>query len=402
MQPAQQGEARVTRILILGGGFAGITAAEVLSAGTGDDHEITLVSANKRFTFFPALVPMVFGDFPVSELTIDIAAPLRQHRVRFVQGEVLEIDTRARTVRITGTDVDGDIHFDKLIIAVGRRLGTERVPGFFEHAHHLLGIKPAEGFKDAIDGFRKGSIVVGLCPDGSLPIPVCESALALSIRFAKEIANKTVSITAVFPETLDRALAGSGLFRDIESEFAARGIHLVPNFPIDRIDKTFLFADEKEPIPFDLLMLVPPFRGQAAIQHLYEDEHSDGFVRVNRKMQIEGLDGIYAAGDIVSLEGSRFGYMAMRQAKVAAVNTLSELSGETPTLEYSHQVEWVLGERYTHPHFYHYGVWDNTLRDFDENALLGLAKRIRDRYGYVTNSTGTAAGHPSAIKENQR
>jgi NADH dehydrogenase FAD-containing subunit len=117
---------------------------------------------------------------------------------------------------------------------------------------------------------------------------------------------------------------------------------------------------------------------------------SDGFARVNDKMQLEGFEGIYAAGDIISLEGPRFGYMAMRQARVAAVNAVVELSGEPPTLGYIHEVEWVLGEKYTHPNFFHYGVWDNTLLDFDEDALLGMAKRIRERYGFV-NETGPAS-----------
>ena len=371
----------MSRILILGGGFAGVTAAEVLSSAVGDEHQITLVSANRRFTFFPALVPMVFDDLEVDEVGADLVAPLHSRNVRFINGEVLEIDIRSKTVRISGTDIDGELHFDRLVIAMGRRLATEKVPGFFEHAHHLLGIKAALRFKSAIADFRKGSIVVGLCPEGKLPIPVCESALALAARFEKEITDKSVTVTAVFPEALDRTLAGSGLFRDIEGAFASRGIKLVSGFAIDRIDEKLLLANGREPIPFDLLMLVPPFRGQTPIQRLYGDNDSEGFARVNNKMQLEGFSGIYAAGDIIALDGPRFGYMAIRQAKVAAVNILVELAGEVPYFEYEHEIEWILGEKYTHPNFFHYGVWDNTLKDFDEGGLLGMARRVRARYG---------------------
>lgn len=386
------GGANVARILILGGGFAGVTAADVVSAGAGEKHEITLVSTSRRLTFFPALMPMVFGDFEAGDVNVDMVAPLRGRGVRFVGGEVLNIDPKARTVRIIGTDIDGDVHFDKLIIAMGRRLATEKIPGFFEYSHHLLGVNPARRFKNAIADFQKGSIVLGLCPEGRLPIPICESALALAGRFERQIADKTISITVVFPEAPDRALAGAGLFRDIERAFNAKGINLVSDFLANRVDKKLLFADDRPPIPFDLLMLIPPFCGQASIQHLYHDENSDGFARVNSKMQLEGFNGIYAAGDIISLPGPRFGYMAMRQAKVAAVNVLVELSGETASLEYNHEIEWVLGEKYTHPNFFHYGVWDNTLEDFDENALLGMAKRFRDHYGRVAD-----AAHPSDL-----
>jgi NADH dehydrogenase FAD-containing subunit len=151
------------------------------------------------------------------------------------------------------------------------------------------------------------------------------------------------------------------------------------------VDDGYIQSEGRQPIPFDLLMLIPPFRGQTAVQSLLPNTSADGFARVNSKMQVEGVQGIYAAGDIVSLAGPRFGYMAMRQAKVAATNVLVELADEQPSLEYSHKVEWVLGEKHTHPNFFHYGVWDNTLRDFDENALLGLARKFRDRYGYVAD-----------------
>jgi sulfide:quinone oxidoreductase len=379
----------MARVLILGGGFAGITAAEILAAGMTREHEITLVSPSRRFTFYPALVPMVFDDFESSDVSVDMVEPLQKRGIRFVSGEVFDIDPLSRTVSITGSDLEGKLHYDKLLIAVGRRLATEKVPGFFEYAHHLLGVKAAQSFKQSISEFQEGAIVLGVCPDGRLPIPVCESALALAARFQKEIAEKTVSITAVFPETLDSALAGSGLFRDIENAFAAKGINLVSNFPINYIDDKSVLSDGQGSLPFDLLMLVPPFRGQTPVQHLSSELDSNGFASVNGKMQVDGFDGIYAAGDIVALPGPRFGYMAMRQAKVAAVNLLVELSDETPLLEYEHKVEWLIGEKHTHPYFFHYGVWDNTLADFDENALLGMAKRLRKYYGSVADGSET-------------
>jgi NADH dehydrogenase FAD-containing subunit len=98
-------------------------------------------------------------------------------------------------------------------------------------------------------------------------------------------------------------------------------------------------------------------------------------------MQVADLDGVYAAGEIVSQPGPKFGYMAMRQGKVAAANILAELNGEKPSTEYVHKIAWAISEKYTDPIFFHYGFWDETLEDFDENALLGMAGRLRDRYG---------------------
>jgi len=373
----------MARILILGGGFAGVTAAENISAAAGEEHDITLISASRRFTFFPALVPLVFGNFHPEEIRADLPGRLRSRGVRFVEGEVITIDPRSKKVKVSGNDVDGDFHFDYLVITLGRRLATENVPGFFEYAHHLLGVEPALKFKTALSDFRSGSIVVGLCPGAFLPIPVCESALALAAKFAGQMAKKSVSVTAVFPHELGRALAGTDLFRDMEHEFESKGIRLIENFAIERVETNQILSRGKEPIPFDLSLLIPPFEGQTPVQSLFSTPNPDGFAKVNDLMQLEGSANIYAAGDIISLPGPRFGYMAINQAKVAAANILAELANGSANVEYTHEIAWIVGEKYTDPIFLHYGIWDDTLADFDENGLLGMAKPIRERYGSI-------------------
>ncbi|MEP7214490.1 MAG: FAD-dependent oxidoreductase [Acidobacteriota bacterium] len=370
-------------ILILGGGFAAIAAAEKLSANLGDGHEITIVSIDDHFTFYPALVPLVFGDFEPDEIHFDLRPKLAERGIRFIKGEVLSIDAEGRTVTLTGEDVEGTIHFDYLIVALGRRLATERVPGFFEHAHHLLGVSPALKFKSAVTSFQKGAIVVGLCPDAFLPVPVCETALALAERFKTEIADGKVSVTAVFPTTLEKAFAGSALFRDIDEEFDSRGIRLVSDFAVERVTETSVRSALGATLHYDLLMLVPPFRGQASLRHLAPVTDAAGFAQVNDGLQVKGYDNIYAAGDIISLPGPRFGYMAIRQGKVAASNIIAQLKGEEPDTEYTHTIEWALDEKYTDPVFFHYGFWDETVEDYDENAFFGMAKVIRQHYGPV-------------------
>jgi NADH dehydrogenase FAD-containing subunit len=380
----------MAKILILGAGFAGLAAADALSSVLERTHEITMVSAGRRFTFFPALVPMVFGEFSSVDVSAEIAPPLEAAGIRFVNGAVLGIDPDRKRVQVKGPDIDGELEYDKLIIALGRSLNVEKVPGFFEYSHHLLSVKAAQAFKSAVDEFRTGNIVVGLCPDGMLPIPVCESAIALAERFADRVASRSVTVTAVFPETLDRALAGAGIFRDIQCALESRGVRIVPDFRINQVSEAGIMAPGKPTIPFDLLMLMPPFRGNESLRSLFPDARPEGFASVNNKMQVVGLKDVYAAGDIVSFDGPRYGYMAMRQGKVAAINAFVELCDETPTVEYKHELEWVIGERYTHSHFFHYGVWDDTLADFADDALLGLAKRIRDRYGYVLGAAGSS------------
>ncbi|HYJ92141.1 MAG TPA: FAD-dependent oxidoreductase [Pyrinomonadaceae bacterium] len=375
----------MAKIVILGGGFAALAAAEVLANRISDRDEIVLVSKNDKFVFYPGLVPLVFGHVKQSEVIFDLRSLLRRRKIRFVRGEIIEVNPVENTVRVLSESVEEVLNFDFLLIALGRKLETRALPGFAEHAHHILSIGPALDLKHAIANFDSGSIVVGLCPDASLPVPVCEAALGFAQRFRGKITDGDISVKIVFPSTLEKALAGAGLFRDLETEFDRKGIHLVCDFPITSIHQNAILDDYGSLIDYDLLMLMPAF----VVQKLFKGEEavtdSEGFIRIDDQMQVAGFDRIYAAGDIISLAGPRFGYMAMRQGKVAAENIIARLRGEAPHAEYNHEIEWIIGESYTDPVFFHYGFWDNTLDDFDENAFFGMAKLIRERYGVVKN-----------------
>jgi hypothetical protein len=85
-------------------------------------------------------------------------------RVRFVEATAAKVDPFARKVSLTGGDIAGDIKYDFLLYTLGRRLATERVPGFFEHAHHLLSVKAALRFGEAVRTFGGGHAVVGTAP----------------------------------------------------------------------------------------------------------------------------------------------------------------------------------------------------------------------------------------------
>ena len=51
----------MAKVLILGGGFGGVVAAEWLAERLGTEREITLASRSREFLFYPALVRLAFG-----------------------------------------------------------------------------------------------------------------------------------------------------------------------------------------------------------------------------------------------------------------------------------------------------------------------------------------------------
>lgn len=374
----------MANVLILGGGFGGLVVAERLASALGDSHQITLVAPNKKFTFYPALVHLAFGECEPDDITFDLSAKLKEIGVRYVEGEMIRIDTLNKLVGIAGEDMNGDISYDYLVIALGRRLATEKVPGFFEYSNHLLGTGAALRFGEAVRTFKRGRIIVGLCPEAKLPVPVCETAFALAKRFKNGIADGSVHLSVIFPDSLEAAFGGASLHTELEAAFKRHNINVHYQIPITEITPSAVLSSQKHCIDYDMLMLVPPFRGNASLRSEgFTDEHD--FVKVDDLMKISGQNDAYAVGDIVAFSGPKFAHMAVRQAEVAAVNLISEINGEKPEKAYYHEIATIIDAGGSDSIYLHYGIWDDSMYRLKKGRLWGWAKEAHDAWWQARN-----------------
>jgi sulfide:quinone oxidoreductase len=372
----------MTNILILGGGFGGLVTAERLAEKLGSTHQITLVSPRRKFTFYPALVQLAFGACERDDISFDLAARLNGLGVRFVEGEATGINPEERTAKIAGEDFAGEIRYDYLVVAVGRRLATEKVPGFFEYAHHILGTGAALKFGEAVRNFRAGSIIVGMCPGARLPVPVCETAFALARKFETEIREGTIQVKVIFPESLATAFGGANLHRELQAAFKRHRINVLYDVPIREISEKEIFSSVGHRIKHDLLMLVPPFQGNATLRNLGATDDSD-YLQVDGLMRVRGPERAFAVGDIVAFSGPKLAHMAVRQAVVTADNILAEIKGEEPRAEYYHKINTVIDAGGADSIHLHYGIWDDNTIALQKGTFWGWAKNVHDRFWQV-------------------
>jgi sulfide:quinone oxidoreductase len=369
----------MANILILGGGFGGLIAAERLAGSLDSNHRITLVSPSRKFTFYPALVNLVFDYTGVLDITFDLAAKLSGLGVRYVQGEMIGIDEKRQKVEVAGADFSGEIGYDYLVIAMGRRLATEKVPGFFEYAHHLLGVSAAERFREAIREFDSGTIIVGACPDSRLPVPVCETAFALARMFDSQLQDGTIILKLIFPGSLEDAFGGANLHKELEAAFQRHKISLLYDVPVSEITEHKVLSTAGHQIKYDLLMLVPPFRGHAMFRDLGITDDSN-YVKVDERMRVFGKERMYAAGDIVAFTGPKFAHMAIRQAEVASANLISEINGDVPDEVYNHEIATIIDAGGADSIYLHYGIWDDAGPRVKKGNFWGLAKDFHDAF----------------------
>jgi sulfide:quinone oxidoreductase len=374
----------MANILILGGGFAGVVAAERLARLLDPaEHQITLVSRSRRFTFYPALVRLAFGECEPDDISYDLRTTMRERGVRFVEATVARVDPAARRVTVTGGDFAGEIVYDYLVYTLGRRLATEQVPGFYEHAHHLLSVKSALRFGEAVREFRGGHAVLGSCPGARLEVPVYESAFALARGLEEE--GLRARITVISPDYPKEHPGGGDLDSALGPALERFHVEKLNNFPVAEVEAGLVRARDGREVEYDLLMLVPPFEGTSALSGTGLTDES-GFVRVDQTMRVLGAERMYAAGDAVYFSGPKMGHMAVNQAEVAADNLAAELSGRDAAARYEHEMLLVVDAGGRDSTFFRKRLWEEGDTQVSWGLFWGWAKRAHERYWNAKHS----------------
>lgn len=144
-------------VLVLGAGYAGLSAAIQLAARTRKrgDLRVTLVNPHDSFTERLRLHLTATGQ---ETAEMNIPELLEGTGAGFVRGWVTAVDAGARTVRI---DDERVLRYDTLVYGLGSVADTAAVPGADDHAHTLDGPESAALLADRLDRLDRGTVVVG-------------------------------------------------------------------------------------------------------------------------------------------------------------------------------------------------------------------------------------------------
>lgn len=281
-------------IVILGAGYAGLSATVGLAARTQrrEDVTITLVSAEERFTERLRLHQVGTG-----QALADLHVPtlLAGTEVRFVQGWVTAIDPRTRTVRV---DDERDLPYDTLVHALGAASDTAAVPGAAEHAHT---------FDDAHSAHQLATALQVLDERGSGTVLVAGSGLT-GVEAAAEIAEQHPALHVVLAGRAEPgadlgAAAGAylrGALGRLGVEVRTGEITKVTPAGVDLAGGESLTADA---VLWTTGVRVPPLAANAGLQ-------TDGAGRIVTDASLRSVShpDVYAIGDSAAI---RQGYGMM-------------------------------------------------------------------------------------------
>lgn len=119
------------RIVVVGGGFAGLHLVRRLEPMLGaDEANVTLIDRNNFHLFTPLLYQVGTGELPAHAVAYPLRVPLARAGYRFVRGEVSAIDLARRVVHADAAEFP----YDHVVVAPGSVTNDHGVPGVREHA----------------------------------------------------------------------------------------------------------------------------------------------------------------------------------------------------------------------------------------------------------------------------
>jgi sulfide:quinone oxidoreductase len=313
-------------VLILGGGVGGTVVANLVAKELGDQARVTVVDTTGIHVYQPGFLYVAIGQEHPEALQRPEASLLR-HDIKLVVDRATRVDPAAQKVVLASGRT---LRYDELLLATGSRTVMEEVPGG-AGAHDFYTMDGATRLFKALKEFKGGKIVIGVAgiPYKCPPAPVEFAFLLDDYLRARHIRDKS-EIKLLSP--LNRAFTIEATSKLVQPILAERGIELTGFFNVETVDpivKT-VTSLEGETMEYDLLVLVPPHRGQKVIEDsALGDER--GWVPVDKNtLKHTRLEHIWAVGDTTNIPISKSGSVAHYEASVAADGIVAAARGEAP------------------------------------------------------------------------
>lgn len=123
---SSQGRANGARVVVIGGGYGGATAAKYLREWSDNTIDVTLVEPEAAFISCPLSNLVLGGSKRIEDLTVSYDALTRRHGVRLVRDTAVAIDPERRVVRLAS---GGTLPYDRLVLSPGVEFLPDDVPG---------------------------------------------------------------------------------------------------------------------------------------------------------------------------------------------------------------------------------------------------------------------------------
>lgn len=320
----------MSRTLVLGGGFGGISTAVELRRLVGADHEIVLADRKPAFAMGLRKLWELVGHGTIADGSRSRTL-LARHGIDFVQTEIHAIDPPGRSAETAAGRLDGD----HLVLSLGAVSRPDLVPGLAEHGHDVWSFTGVPAAAAALEAFDGGRVLV-LIAGAPYPCPPAPYECAIHVHEhlrARGLRDRTrLEVATLQPMLMPNA--GREGSEWMGRQLAERGIGFRVGAKTERVEAGRVVLADGE-LPFDLLIAVPPHRPPAVVADSGLAA-GHGWIAVDAGTLATGHEGVFAVGDVTLIPLSnglpfpKAGVMAELQGARVGRAIAAELSGEEP------------------------------------------------------------------------
>ncbi|MGQ0795964.1 MAG: NAD(P)/FAD-dependent oxidoreductase [Nitrosopumilaceae archaeon] len=316
-----------TNILILGGGFGGLSAANELRRNLPTDVKITII--DKKDYFMMGLVKLwILNGTREFEFSKKPLEPLRKKGIEFINEEITKIDPIKKSV----TTKSMELSYDYLIIAIGVEYAPEQINGLSEHGLILYEITELAKIREAIKKIKSGKIAIAImgmpykCP----PAPY-EAACLIHSMLSDFGTRNSVQIDFYSPAPITLPAAGPQVSEELLQLIQSKNINFHGLHKTISVEKNILHFENAK-ANFDLLIAIPPHRVPRVISE-------SGFAQKGKFISVDrccktNYENVYAIGDVNEimvtdkLAVPKAGIFAEGEGVTVAKNIISKINQE--------------------------------------------------------------------------
>jgi len=331
---ATPGGAARPKVVVVGGGYGGATAAKYIRLLSDGKVDVTLVEPADHFVSCPLSNLVLEGARDIGSLATPYDALAKRHGVTLAKDRATAVDAAKKTVTLAG---GATLAYDKLLLSPGIDLQLDAIEG----------LKAAHDSGRILQAWKAGPETVALrrqleaMPDGgvyALTVPEAPyrcppgpyERVSLVASYFKKA--KPRSKVVLFDANQDVSSKG-GLFKKAWSELYPGLIEYRPQHKVVGVDGNTLRFEVQENFKADVLNVLPPQRaGLIAVQTGLANSNSR-WVGVNyQTFESTAAKDIHVIGDSIQIAPlmPKSGHMANSHAKVAAAAIVAQFAGHAP------------------------------------------------------------------------
>ena len=342
------------RVVIAGGGFAGLSAAMYLDKTLArcGAVEVTLISRENFILFTPMLHEVAAGDLDPG----DIVNPIRRivRRIKFVEAEVQRIDLSTRRIHCVGgvARLPLEFEFDHLLLTPGSETNFFDLPGGSEWAVTMKSLSDAALLRNRVlalleeatlqsDPAARRQLLTFVTAGGGFAGTETTGAIndfvRDTVRYYPDLNERLIRVVVIQPGDLLLPELGEELGRYAERKLCERKVEVIKGARVASYDGSLVRLSDGQPIPASTLIWTAGVKPSAIIASL-PCHKERGRLVVDEFLSVPGVPGLWAAGDCAAVPVSETGEFhpptaqhGLRQGLIAARNIKAAILGRPLT-----------------------------------------------------------------------